>query len=128
MTSDQRLHHRRDVSSHARDLAALVNRRRQALGHAAAGRDLVGKPAIALRHLIGEGARTPPMCPTVSDQSNTSNENRKMELASSITAHKEVVQVRAHRVQVASRPPPAALEERTPPLIARPAAWVSRSL
>jgi hypothetical protein len=122
MTSDQRLHHCRHVSPYARDLAALVKRRRQTRGRAAGRRDLVDQPTIALRPLIREGARTPTMCPTVSDQSNTSNENQKMELASSITAHKEVMQVRAHRLQIASRPPPAAPEEWTPTPIARPAA------
>jgi hypothetical protein len=107
MTSEQCLHHGSGVSSHARDLAALMTRLGGAPRGAANGRDLVGKPEIARRHLIGKGARTPPMCPTVSDHSNTSNENRKMELASSIRAHKEVVQVRAHRVQIVSRPPSA---------------------
>src|ERR1700677_2568538 len=57
-----------------------------------------------LRHLISEGARTPPMRSTVSDQSNTSNKNWKIEPGASITSYKEVVQVRADRVQIASRP------------------------
>jgi hypothetical protein len=103
-------------------MAALMKWRREARWCAAGGRGLVGRPAIALRHLIGEGTRTPSMGPAVSDQSDTSNENQKMELASSIAAHKEVVQARAHHLQIASRRPPAAPEEWTPTPIARPAA------
>jgi hypothetical protein len=44
-----------------------------------------------LGHLISEGARTPPMRSTVSDQSNTSDKNWKMEPGASITPYKEVV-------------------------------------
>jgi hypothetical protein len=44
-----------------------------------------------LRPLISEGTRTPPMRSTVSDQSNTSNKNWKIEPGASSTPRKEVV-------------------------------------